>query len=59
MIIDLDNGSQVMSVEGSRRIGDDWKVNLEARYFSNIDRQDSLLNFENDDFVQLELAWYF
>lgn len=59
MIIDLDNVSRVMSVEGSRRIGDDLKVNLEARFFSNIDTQDSLLNFENDDFVQLELAWYF
>ncbi|MCK4743770.1 MAG: hypothetical protein KAT25_08125 [Sulfuriflexus sp.] len=59
MIVDLENGSRVMSVEASRRIGDDWKVNLEARFFSNIASQDSLLNFENDDFVQMELAWYF
>lgn len=59
VIVDLDNGSRVVRVEGSRRIDDDWKVNLEARFFSNIATQDSLLNFENDDFVQLELAWYF
>jgi len=59
MIIDLDNSSRVMSVEASRRLGDDWKINLEARFFSNIDKNDSLISFENDDFMQLELAWYF
>jgi len=59
MIVDLDNSSRVMSVEASRRIGDNWKINLEARFFSNIDDKDSLVSFENDDFMQLELAWYF
>jgi len=59
MIIDLDNSSRVMSVEASRRLGDNWKINLEARFFSNIDSSDSLISFENDDFMQLELAWYF
>ena len=59
MIVDLDNNSRVMSVEASRRIGDNWKISLEARFFSNIDSDDSLASFENDDFMQLELAWYF
>ena len=59
MIVDMDNSSRVMSVEASRRLGDDWKINLEARFFSNIDRRDGLVSFQDDDFVQLELAWYF
>ena len=59
MIIDLDSSSRVMSIEASRRFGNDWKASLEARLFSNIDLQDSLASFRNDDFVQLELAWYF
>jgi len=59
MIVDLDNSSRVMSVEASRRLGDNWKLNLEGRFFSNIDNRDSLASFENDDFIQLELAWYF
>jgi len=59
IIMDLDDSSRVMSIEASRRLGDSWKINLEGRFFSNIDRQNSLLSFDKDDFVQIELAWYF
>lgn len=58
-IWDLDDSSRVMSVEASRRLGDNWKINLEARFFSNIAQQNSLTSFKEDDFIQLELAWYF
>ena len=59
VIIDTDDSSRVASVEASRRLGDNWKINLEARFFSNIDKQNFLSSFRQDDFVQLELAWYF
>ena len=59
VIVDVDDSSRVVSVEASRRLGDDWKINLEARFFSNIDKQNFLSSFRQDDFVQLELAWYF
>lgn len=58
-IIDLQNNSRVFSVEASRRFGDDLKLNLEGRFFSNIDNNDPLTSFRQDDFIQLELAWYF
>jgi len=59
VIQDIDDSSRVMSIEASRRLGDDWKINLEARFFSNIAQQNSLISFKDDDFIQLELAWYF
>jgi len=58
-ILDADDSSRIMSIEASRRLGDDWKINLEARFFSNISQQNFLSSFRKDDFVQLELAWYF
>jgi hypothetical protein len=59
VITDLSNGSRVFSVEASRRFGDHWKLNLEARLFSNIAANDVLAEQRDDDYVQLELAYYF
>ena len=57
--IDADNRSRSFRVEGNRRFGDSWKGTLELQTFSNIDRDDRLAVFENDDFVLLEMAYYF
>lgn len=59
IIVDVDDSSRLASIEASRRIGDDLKINLEARFFSNIDTQNFISGFRKDDFVQIELAWYF
>lgn len=58
-ILDLSNGSRVFSIEGSRRYGDNWKLSIESRFFVNIARDDGLAGLRQDDFVQLELAYYF
>jgi len=60
MIKDQDNDTTLYSVEASRRLGDAWKLSLEARYFENVDTNETLFNtIRNDDFVQMELAYYF
>lgn len=60
IILDLDDKARLLSLESSRRIGDTWKLTLEARLFSNIDRSSILLyDLRNDDFIQAEIAWYF
>ena len=59
VITDLSNGSRVFSVEASRRFGQHWKLNLEARLFSNIASSDVLAAQRDDDYLQLELAYYF
>jgi hypothetical protein len=58
-VIDSDNRSRTFRVEGNRRFGESWKGTLELQTFSNIDPDDVLAVFENDDFVLLEMAYYF
>lgn len=57
--IDADNQSRSFRVEGNRRFGDSWKGTLELQTFSDVDADDRLVFFENDDFVKVEMAYYF
>ena len=56
---DLDGKGQFYSLEASRRLGDDFKLNLEARLNSNIPADDLAFSIRNEDFIQLELEWFF
>lgn len=59
-IKDLKNSSQIFSVEASRRISDSFKIELEGRFFSNIDNDELILtNFRNDSFISVNLFKYF
>ncbi len=57
--IDADNQSRSFRVEGNRRFGDSWKGTLELQTFSDIDSEDRLAALEKDDFVLVEMAYYF
>jgi hypothetical protein len=59
LFFDTDNGSQSFRVEGSRRVGDNLKLSLELQTFSRIDPDDPLQAFSDDDFIQMEAAWYY
>lgn len=56
---DLNNASTSLRLEGSRRIGDGLKVNVEAQVFTNIDAADPLNAFAKDDYIQVELQKFF
>jgi hypothetical protein len=58
-VIDSDNQSRSFRVEGNRRFGDNWKATLELQTFSNIDAEDVLAAFANDDFLLLEMAYFY
>lgn len=58
IILDLDNQSRQISVEGSHRLGDSFKASLEARAFI-ISNNDVLYSTNNDDYVRLTIAYYF
>ena len=59
-IFDLDDNNKMFSLEASRRLGDSWKLSVEARIFSGIASSDVLIyDLRKDDMVQIELAWYF
>ncbi len=58
-IIDTKNSSTTLRFEFERRLGSDYKLELEAQIFSNIDLLDPLYSFRNDDFIQISLGRYF
>ncbi|MFT5218025.1 MAG: hypothetical protein ACI9LO_000013 [Planctomycetota bacterium] len=59
MVVDIENDSRSFRLEGNRRFGDSWKGTIEAQIFSNIDANDVLAAVADDDFLLLELAWFF
>ena len=58
-IIDKDTHETLMSFEASRRIGNNWKIELEARLFQHINKTGFLSAFDKDDFIQLDFSYYF
>ena len=59
-ITDLNSGSTILSIEASRRFGDSWKMELEARIFGNIDTEEIILsNFRKDSFIKFSVSKYF
>ena len=48
-----------INVEGSRRFGDNFKLNLKLRGFINPSTDAFFYNFRKDGYSQLELEWYF
>jgi len=58
-IFDLDTSAKFINFEGSRRIGDDWKVTLDARFFLGVPMTDPIFPLSRDDFLQVRLARYF
>jgi hypothetical protein len=57
--IDYENGSDVLLVEGSTRVGDHWRGKIQAFYFLTTDPSDFSYFVRNDDFIQVSLAYYY
>ncbi|TGO02793.1 hypothetical protein PN36_19080 [Candidatus Thiomargarita nelsonii] len=58
-IFDLDSSASFYFVEASRRLGESWKLSLDAYIYADMPRDDLAYGFRNEDFLQLELAWFF
>lgn len=58
-IVDAERSSMSTSIEASRRLGQRWKLGLEARWNTNVDSVDVLYPWRNDDYVQVDLGFYF
>ncbi len=58
-IIDRKDLSAVPSIEAERRIGENWKIELESRLFVNIDDANPLSSFRDDSFISLRLSRFF
>ncbi|MBF0380092.1 MAG: hypothetical protein HQL69_03685 [Magnetococcales bacterium] len=57
--IDVNQQNFNVSLEGSRRIKEDWKLSIEGRIFIDPPKEDPIYSMRRDSFVQLELARYF
>ena len=57
---DLDvSSSRSGFIEASSRMSDNWKWRFEAYLFSTDEPTDILYNFRRDDYVQLNIEYYF
>ena len=58
--VDLDTQASVFIIEGSRRLGDAWRFEIEGRLFANVPRSDfGLFGIEDDGYLQLRVARFF
>jgi hypothetical protein len=59
VIQDMDSSARAVKIEASRRIGSNWKLFLQAWGFFDPPRDELLYNIRDDDFLRIELAYYF
>ena len=60
IIFDRDSDTKFYNIEASRRFGDNWKAELEVRFFSSAPADDRLAYlFRKDDHLRFELRYYF
>ena len=55
----LDSDESLFSLESSRRIGDNWKVAVDAFFVLDSSAEDPLYSLRDDDNVRIELMYYF
>jgi len=59
LILDPDSHEKLYSLEASTRLTDNWKLNVEARIFSGLLPSSNFYSLRDDDFLQVELLYYF
>jgi len=58
-IVDLGDGSTSLRLEGSRRLGNSLKLNVEAQILTGVKEDNPVNAFAVDDYIQLELQKFF
>ncbi len=59
-VVDRETGATFVNVEASRRLGQNWTLDLQYRGFVNVLESDRFLfGLRNDDYLQAEWAWHF
>ncbi len=58
-VLDTDTATTFVFFEAARRIGDTWKIEVEARIFANIDSADPSFSIQSDDFVNISIQRHF
>lgn len=58
-IFDLNRSTKIFSIEASRRFGQNWKGEIEARIFSNVSDTEFTYLIRDDSFAKVSLTRYF
>ena len=58
-VVDVDTQATFASLEANRRLGNSWKLSLEARFFTNANPSDPLFFLRDDDYLELQASYYF
>ena len=59
VVADADGDSTALIVEASRRIGESWKVEVEARAWNGVEHDDPMVPLRRDDYIQFTLSRFF
>lgn len=59
VIVDTESGTTAWLVEASRRVGANWKVELEGRGFVNVDGLDPFYAFRKDSHAEVRIQRHF
>ena len=59
VILDLDQEERIFSLEFERRLTDHLNLELEGRFFDNVDSDDVLGGFARDSYIEMRLSWFF
>ena len=59
IIKDLEDPSLILTLEGSRRLGESAKVEVTAVFFAETSENDPVYFFRDDDFIKVEIIIYF
>lgn len=58
-VVDVEDQTTLLSLEASRRVGGDMKVELEARFFPSVDPGNGVYGIRRDNMILLRLSRYF
>ncbi|MCH8255126.1 MAG: hypothetical protein IIB90_15140 [Gemmatimonadetes bacterium] len=58
-VVDRSGGGSFVSIEGNRRVGQDWTVGVEARAFFGMQSTDPPYALRRDAYVGLAVTRYF
>ena len=59
VITDLGDVAPQFCVEAERRVGDNWRIEAEARTLTNVDAENELSAFKRDSFVNVFVSRFF
>ena len=59
MIVDRHTNEKLISLEAETRLSEHWTLDIEGRWFVDIETTTSLNSFKQDDYIQIELAYHF